>query len=452
VHIAHHSAADSLFLLREAKRRGVDVTAETCPQYLLLNGDHMLKLGGVMRLNPPMREARHNQPLWDALMDGTLDMIATDHAPHAPDEKTRESIWDCDCGFPGVETQMPLMLTEVNAAPLMDYVRWSAVNPAKAWGLYGTKGVIAPGALPTSSSTWSARARCRRTSCRASARSRRGTAAGAGLPAAHAAARALRDARGQAGDRCGRLGPFGEGRAEDAAPAKPRRHRGRDGQDRRQWLRQRLHARVREYASTAGWPRCSARTWAAGRRGREARGLRHVRRHRGRAVAARHGVRAAAPPKPRRPAEAPDAGHRASRATSCPRNGPPRAGRGNREGRARAMDDAGIDDRRDVHFVQVKCPLLTSGQGRRRARARRRDRSPADTYESMGYSRGASALGVALALGEIQPAQVSDAAVLRDWSLPPRWPPPRPASSWTTTWSSCWDERTRTGGLASRTT
>lgn len=148
VHIAHHSAADSLFLLREAKRRGVDVTAETCPQYLLLNTGHMLKLGGVMRLNPPIREARHNQPLWDALLDGTLDMIATDHAPHTPEEKTRESIWDCDCGFPGVETQMPLMLTEVNRAraTLMDYVRWSAVNPAKAWGLYGTKGVIAPGA------------------------------------------------------------------------------------------------------------------------------------------------------------------------------------------------------------------------------------------------------------------------------------------------------------------
>lgn len=148
VHIAHHSAADSLFLLREAKRRGVDVTAETCPQYLLLNTDHMLKLGGVMRLNPPIREARHNQPLWEALLDGTLDMIATDHAPHTPEEKTRASIWDCDCGFPGVETQMPLMLTEVNRgrASLMDYVRWSAVNPARAWGLYGTKGVIAPGA------------------------------------------------------------------------------------------------------------------------------------------------------------------------------------------------------------------------------------------------------------------------------------------------------------------
>jgi len=148
LHIAHHSAADSLYLLRDAKRRGVDVTAETCPQYLLLNTGDMTRLGSVLRVNPPIRDARHNEPLWDALVEGVLDMIATDHAPHAPDEKTRERIWNCDCGFPGVETQMPLMLTEINKgrAAITDYVRWSAVNPAKAWGLYGTKGVIAPGA------------------------------------------------------------------------------------------------------------------------------------------------------------------------------------------------------------------------------------------------------------------------------------------------------------------
>ncbi|MDX3906894.1 MAG: allantoinase AllB [Pigmentiphaga sp.] len=148
VHIAHHSSRDSLFLLREAKRRGVDVTVETCPQYLLLNTGDMTRLGGILRLNPPIREAHHNQPLWDALLEGVIDMIATDHAPHAPEEKTRANIWECDCGFPGVETQMPLMLTEINRerATLMDYVRWSSVNPAKAWGLYGTKGVIAAGA------------------------------------------------------------------------------------------------------------------------------------------------------------------------------------------------------------------------------------------------------------------------------------------------------------------
>jgi dihydroorotase len=148
LHIAHHSAADSLYLLRDAKRRGVDVTAETCPQYLLLNTGDMTRLGGVLRVNPPIRDERHNAPLWDALVEGVLDMIATDHAPHSDEEKTRDRIWTCDCGFPGVETQMSLMLTEINKgrAAITDYVRWSAVNPARAWGLYGTKGVIQPGA------------------------------------------------------------------------------------------------------------------------------------------------------------------------------------------------------------------------------------------------------------------------------------------------------------------
>ena len=148
LHIAHHSAADSLYLLRDAKRRGVDVTSETCPQYLLLNTADVARLGGILRVNPPVRDARHNAPLWDALVEGVIDMIATDHAPHAPEEKTRASIWTCDCGFPGVETQMSLMLTEINKgrASITDYVRWSAVNPARAWGLYGVKGVIQPGA------------------------------------------------------------------------------------------------------------------------------------------------------------------------------------------------------------------------------------------------------------------------------------------------------------------
>ncbi|HWD58068.1 MAG TPA: dihydroorotase family protein, partial [Stellaceae bacterium] len=85
--------------------------------------------------------------LWEALLDGTIDMIATDHAPHAPEEKMRSNIWSCDCGFPGVETQMPIMLTEINRGRMTigDYVRWSAANPAKAWGLYPRKGVLQVG-------------------------------------------------------------------------------------------------------------------------------------------------------------------------------------------------------------------------------------------------------------------------------------------------------------------
>jgi dihydroorotase len=147
IHVLHISSAAELRPLAEAKARGVEITGETCPHYLLLSETDYDKFGGIVRVNPPVREASNRQPLWDALMDGTVDMIATDHAPHTPEEKTRNDIWTVDCGFPGVETQMPLMLTEINRgrATIQDYVRWSAESPAKIWGLYPRKGAITVG-------------------------------------------------------------------------------------------------------------------------------------------------------------------------------------------------------------------------------------------------------------------------------------------------------------------
>jgi dihydroorotase len=148
IHILHISSAEELRPLREAKARGVDITGETCPHYLLLSTDDYGRVPGVIAVNPPVREARNREPLWKALLDGTIDLIATDHAPHAPEEKTRNDIWTVDCGFPGVETQMPLMLTEVNSGrmSICDYVRRSAFNPARIWGLYPHKGNLQPGA------------------------------------------------------------------------------------------------------------------------------------------------------------------------------------------------------------------------------------------------------------------------------------------------------------------
>ncbi len=132
IHILHISSAEELRPLREAKARGVDITGETCPHYLLLSTDDYVRVPGVIAVNPPVREAPNREPIWAALLDGTIDLIATDHAPHTPEEKTRNDIWTVDCGFPGVETQMPLMLTEVNAGrmSICDYVRMSAFNPA----------------------------------------------------------------------------------------------------------------------------------------------------------------------------------------------------------------------------------------------------------------------------------------------------------------------------------
>jgi dihydroorotase len=148
IHILHISSAEELRPLREAKARGVDITGETCPHYLMLSADDYHAMAGVIRVNPPVREARNQEPLWAALADRTIDMIATDHAPHTPEEKTRNDIWAVDCGFLGVETQMPLMLTEVNNGrmSICDYVRLSSFNPAKIWGLYPHKGAIQPGA------------------------------------------------------------------------------------------------------------------------------------------------------------------------------------------------------------------------------------------------------------------------------------------------------------------
>ena len=147
IHILHISSAEELRALREAKARGVDITGETCPHYIMLSSEDYARFAGTIRVNPPVRGKRNQEPLWEALADGTIDLIATDHAPHSPEEKTRNDIWTVDCGFPGVETQMPLMLTEANAGRfgICDYVRWSAANPARIFGLYPRKGAIQPG-------------------------------------------------------------------------------------------------------------------------------------------------------------------------------------------------------------------------------------------------------------------------------------------------------------------
>jgi allantoinase len=149
IHIAHESCAWCLPYIRFHKSRGVDMTVETLPQYLYLDAEMMLRPGGeVLRMNPPIRQKANQEPLWAALLDGTIDIIATDHAPHLPVEKYGNRIWDVACGFPGVETQMPLMLTAVNAGRLTleHYVKLSSAAPARAFGLYGVKGVLRPGA------------------------------------------------------------------------------------------------------------------------------------------------------------------------------------------------------------------------------------------------------------------------------------------------------------------
>jgi dihydroorotase len=148
VHVLHISSGLELGPLRDAKARGVDITGGTCPCYLLLDTRDYARLGSIIRVNPPVRDAADSEAIWAALKDGTVDLIETDHAPHTPEEKTKPVIWEADCGFPGVETQMPLMLNQVakGQITLEHYVCISAENPAKRFGLWPTKGRIAAGA------------------------------------------------------------------------------------------------------------------------------------------------------------------------------------------------------------------------------------------------------------------------------------------------------------------
>jgi dihydroorotase len=149
IHIAHENCKYAVPVIAEAKRRGIDITAETCPHYLLLSMDDAERAGGnALRVKPPIREAGHADVLWAALLDGTIDMISTDHAPHPAEEKQRASIWQTSPGFPGVETSMRLMLTEVASGrlTLQHYVKLACEAPARAFGLWPRKGALVVGA------------------------------------------------------------------------------------------------------------------------------------------------------------------------------------------------------------------------------------------------------------------------------------------------------------------
>ncbi|MDR2177222.1 MAG: dihydroorotase family protein [Treponema sp.] len=141
VHICHVSARLSLALIREAKRRGLPLSAETCPQYLFLDSGDYPRLGTRMKVNPPVRDSEDREALWQGIAEGTIDMIASDHAPHTAEEKGR-SLWEAPSGIAGVETSAALMLTAVNQGRLSlnDYARIASLAPARLWGLYPRKG------------------------------------------------------------------------------------------------------------------------------------------------------------------------------------------------------------------------------------------------------------------------------------------------------------------------
>ena len=112
VHICHVSTAKSVDIIRRMKKRGVAITCETCPQYFTLTEDEILTQGSMARVNPPLRTAKDIKGIITGLKDGTIDAIATDHAPHSAEEKSRP-LTRAPSGMVGLETSLAITLTEL---------------------------------------------------------------------------------------------------------------------------------------------------------------------------------------------------------------------------------------------------------------------------------------------------------------------------------------------------
>ncbi len=143
LHILHLSTGVEAELLRQTKPSWV--TAEVTPQHLLLNTSAYGQIGTLAQMNPPLRSPANNDILWQALLDGVIDFIATDHAPHTLEEKGK-GYPHSPSGMPGVETSLPLMLTQAmeGRCTVGQVSRWMSAGPAQAYGIVN-KGAIAPG-------------------------------------------------------------------------------------------------------------------------------------------------------------------------------------------------------------------------------------------------------------------------------------------------------------------
>ena len=136
IHICHVSTKGSVELIRDAKARGVRVTAETCPHYLLLTDQALEFQDADYRMNPPLRTEEDRLALIEGLQDGTLDAIATDHAPHSPEEKA--DFFKAPNGSIGMETSLAATLTALQGKmSLSEILEKMSVNPARILGIPG---------------------------------------------------------------------------------------------------------------------------------------------------------------------------------------------------------------------------------------------------------------------------------------------------------------------------
>lgn len=149
LHLPHISTARSVDLVRAARARGQRLSLETCPHYLLANSDDVERVGAFGKINPPIRPESDRAALWRAIHDGTVDIVASDHAPYTAAEKQRgeQVIFDAPSGSPSIETMGPgifdrALAGEISLERAVDLL---SERPARLFDIYPRKGTLLPG-------------------------------------------------------------------------------------------------------------------------------------------------------------------------------------------------------------------------------------------------------------------------------------------------------------------
>lgn len=149
LHFVHISSPEAVEIIQDAKRSGMDVSLETCPHYLMLTEQALNEIGPRAKCAPPLRTEKEREGLWQAVSKGDIDMISSDHSPCLPEWKQSDDWFEIWGGIAGAQSSLEIVLGEGHVCrgielPLL--CRLLATNPARRFGLYPKKGVIAEGA------------------------------------------------------------------------------------------------------------------------------------------------------------------------------------------------------------------------------------------------------------------------------------------------------------------
>lgn len=147
LHIVHVSIADGVDLVQEARASGVRVTAETCAHYLHFDWSALDAHGAYAKCKPPLRSPENTDAMWDHVLAGKIDFIASDHSPYSREEKSL-GIWEAPWGMTGAQTMIPIVISDGLLGrdwDLTEFVRFTSTNAARTFGLYPRKGTIRVG-------------------------------------------------------------------------------------------------------------------------------------------------------------------------------------------------------------------------------------------------------------------------------------------------------------------